>query len=90
MFLNNICITYVIIIPIVTTHGKNLVLLGTAFSISIANNLTVNEQDLLGNFLQVVAQNLLSMAAAVNDCNNICNPESNSSNDSNNSDISYF
>lgn len=53
------------------TIGNNIVLLGALIAITLANDLTISEQDLLGNFLQVVAQNLLSMAAAKNDCETI-------------------
>ena len=49
--------------------GNNIVLLGALIAITLAKDLTVPEQDLLGNFLQVVAQKLLSMAAAESDCN---------------------
>lgn len=52
--------------------GQNLVLLGALVAISLAKDLTIPEQDLLGNFLQVIAQNLLSMASAVSDCKSIC------------------
>lgn len=65
--------------------GNNIVLLGALIAITLAKDLTVPEQDLLGNFLQVVAQNLLSMAAAESDCNTIF--ESNNTNiNQNNSD----
>lgn len=51
--------------------GNNIVLLGALIAITLAKDLTISEQDLLGNFLQVVAQNLLSMAATKNDCETI-------------------
>ena len=35
--------------------GNNIVLLGALIAITLAKDLTVPEQDLLGNFLQVVA-----------------------------------
>ena len=65
--------------------GNNIVLLGALIAITLASDLTVLEQDLLGNFLQVIAQNLLSMAAATNDCNNIYSSinSTNNNNDSN-------
>lgn len=64
---------------------NNIVLLGALIAITLSKDLTVPEQDLLGNFLQVVAQNLLSMAAAESDCNTIS--ESNNTNiGQNNSD----
>ena len=52
--------------------GNNLVILGALAAVTIAKDLSIEEQDLLGNLLQVIAQNLLSMSAAVNDCNTIC------------------
>lgn len=51
--------------------GNSLILLGALIAITLAKDLTISEQDLLGNFLQVIAQNLLSMAAAKNDCESI-------------------
>lgn len=52
--------------------GNNLVLTGALIAITLAKDLSLAEQDLLGNFLQVIAQNLLSMSSAVSDCKSIC------------------
>ena len=60
--------------------GNNVVLLGALISITLAKNLSVAEQDFLGNLLQVIAQNLLSMAATVNDCQIICEKKDSSKN----------
>lgn len=38
--------------------GNNVVLLGALISITLAKNLSVAEQDFLGNLLQVITQNL--------------------------------
>lgn len=51
-------------------------LLGALVAITLAKDLTTAKQDILGNFLQVVAQNLLSMSAAVNDCGSITQKQS--------------
>ena len=60
--------------------GYNLVLLGALVAITLAKDLSLSEQDLLGNFLQVIAQNLLSMSSAVSDCETICSNNNSSSN----------
>lgn len=60
-----------------------MVLFGALVAITIAKDLSLSEQDLLGNLLQVIAQNLLSMSSAVSDCETICSNNNNSS--SNNS-----
>ncbi len=60
--------------------GNNLVLFGALVAITLAKDLTLSEQDLLGNLLQVIAQNLLSMSAAVSDCETICSNNNNNNN----------
>ena len=45
------------------TYPEQLVLIATAMSIGIAKNLTTNEVNSLGNFLEMVGQNLLTIAA---------------------------
>ena len=52
--------------------GNNVVLFGALVAITLAKDLTLTEQDLLGNLLQVIAQNLLSMSGVASDCEAIC------------------
>ena len=63
--------------------GNNLVLFGALVAITIAKDLSLSEQDLLGNLLQVIAQNLLSMSSAVSDCETICSNNNNNSSSNN-------
>ena len=61
--------------------GNNVVLFGALVAITLAKDLTLTEQDILGNLLQVIAQNLLSMSGVASDCEAICcNNENNNSN----------
>ena len=45
------------------TDPEELVLIATAMAIGISKNLTTNEVNSLGNFLEMVGQNLLTIAA---------------------------
>lgn len=49
----------------------SIVLFGAFAAITLGKDLTVAEQDLLGNFFQVIGQNLTSMASAKSDCKSI-------------------
>ena len=60
-----------------------MVLFGALVAITIAKDLSLSEQDLLGNLLQVIAQNLLSMSSAVSDCETICSNNNNNSSSNN-------
>lgn len=62
------------------TDPEELVLIATAISIGLSKNLTTNQVNSLGNFLEMVGQNLLTIAAQrvlyENKCiNNITNEQ---------------
>lgn len=57
--------------------GFDFILYATAISFALARDLTTAEQDLVGNFFQIVGQNLTSIAAYNNDIKEMCNPNDN-------------
>ncbi len=61
--------------------GNNVVLFGALVAITLAKDLTLTEQDILGNLLQVIAQNLLSMLAIAGDCQELYESQNNNTND---------
>lgn len=68
--------------------GQKLVMISAIISCKLAEDLTSDEQNVLGNLLEAVGQNLLSIQAMnqmVEDCANKCQQSSND----NNSGIAY-
>lgn len=53
------------------TSGFDFILYATLISFAIARDISPEEQDLFGNFLQIIGQNLTSMAAYTNDIQDI-------------------
>lgn len=73
--------------------GSELVILGTLISLSIGHNLTPYEQDLFGNLLQIIGQNLSLLSIKKENCiNNYtnCIEKNSNSNDTTNTDTNKF
>lgn len=68
--------------------GNNIILFSALVAITLGNELTIAEQDLLGNYFILIGQNLCSMASASSDCKNILeNSKKNTSTDQTNTII---